>query len=655
VNHEPPTEVLNSMLAMAIPFFFSVVVRLGASKARVYQYSAASSYSGYGSNTAYGSTGSSYSTNMSKPLEAAENEELDELLWQWGYMLGALVGQSSEDDIAKLLKEHQAQLTGALLSCPRVNTRKSISRMLLRIASVGPAQALLVYKTLMEMLPSCSTNPPNNRLDEYSMTLQKMLEMAEVREHARTDEAVARILNSLIMTGIISTYHDDLSNISCKKLYGSNAGLAREAPELCDAVCELMRPVEELPEVSAKMIANASVLRELQTHSSTRGKVSLLGAGVWAEKADAIGRKLIEDTIVALTPQWSNAVNDLKKKLARDAMPALLTPEYGDILIEKLVRKAVELANQAKSAPIYQQENKSKLANEVLEFVLELSSNPIADSWLQNNRSVWEQLASQPTVPRSAALHRLLHGAEGAADAFVENAEQALVSAAHEQLKAHGEYFLGKRHWCQKAIQALGPMCDAAAAANWVMSHEVELSRADSADNSPLAGADAEQPTTYLDVDAADLINSWQKDCNKKLFQVCQNDKNLGGQMLQEKMLQYIQWGADIDNQVDNVSNRSCLHQAARNNQADAVKLLLDHGANANPETEGWTPLHNACNKHKPGQSFENFLSTIQNLVRGKADITSQITGNFMGGMTPLDICIKNNRKDAEDILRSYM
>merc|ERR1712166_1481567 len=198
VNHEPPTELLNSMLAMAIPFFFSVVVRLGASKARVYQYSAASSYSGYGSNTAYGSTGSSYSTNMSKPLEAAENEELDELLWQWGYMLGALVGQSSEDDIAKLLKEHQAQLTGALLSCPRVNTRKSISRML---------------------LPSCSTNPPNNRLDEYSMTLQKMLEMAEVREHARTDEAVARILNSLIITGIISTYHDDLSNISCKKLY----------------------------------------------------------------------------------------------------------------------------------------------------------------------------------------------------------------------------------------------------------------------------------------------------------------------------------------------------------------------------------------------------------------------------------------------------
>ena len=68
-----------------------------------------------------------------------------------------------------------------------------------------------------------------------------------------------------------------------------------------------------------------------------------------------------------------------------------------------------------------------------------------------------------------------------------------------------------------------------------------------------------------------------------------------------------------------------------------------------------WTPLHNACEKHKPGQSFEKFLSTIQNLVRGKADITSQITGNFMGGMTPLDICIKNNRKDAEDILRSYM
>ena len=165
------------------------------------------------------------------------------------------------------------------------------------------------------------------------------------------------------------------------------------------------------------------------------------------------------------------------------------------------------------------------------------------------------------------------------------------VSAVHEQLKAHGEYFLGKRHWCQKAIQALGPMCDGATAANWVMSHEVELSRADSADNSPLAGADAEQPTTYLDVDAADLINSWQKDCNKKLFKVCENVKNLGKQMLTEKMLQYIQWGADINNQVDNVSNRSCLHQAARNNQPNAVKLLLDHGANANPETEGYVQL----------------------------------------------------------------
>ena len=444
VNHKPPTELLISMLAMAIPFFFSVAVRLGASKARVYQYSAASSYTGYGSTSVYGSTGSSYTTNMSKPLEAEENEELDELLWQWGYMLGALVGQSSEDDIAKLLKEHQTQLTDALLSCPRVNTRKSISRMLLRIASVGPAQvtdcwyaavltgvclqALLVYNALMEMLPSCSTNPPNNRLDEYSMTLHKMLEMAEVRAHARADEGVARILNSLIMTGIISTYHDDLSNLSCKKLYGSNAGLARETPGLCDAVCELMRPVDELPELSAKMIANASVLRELQTHSSTRGKVSLLGAGVWAEgEAEAKGRKLITDTIVALTPLYSNAQNDLKKKMARDAIPALMTPEYGEILIEALVRKAVELANQAKSA-VYGKENKVKLANEVLEFVLELSSNSIADSWLQNNRSVWEPLASQPTVPMSAALHRLLHGEEGAADAFVENVEQALVS-----------------------------------------------------------------------------------------------------------------------------------------------------------------------------------------------------------------------------------
>jgi hypothetical protein len=665
-NHEPPAELLSSMLSMAVPFFFSVVVRLGASKPPVYSYSSAmgsSSYynsgtmSGFGSSISYGTGVTTYSNTMNKPLEAEENEELDELLWQWGYMLGTLIGQSSEADIVKLLEEHKKQLTGALLSCPRESTRKSISRMLLRIAAVGTNQALLVYHTLIAMLPSCSKTAPNDQLECYSATLRRLMQISEVREFARSHEGVARILNSWVtQTPLTLTDFNDINLTDpaggeCARPMGSHAGLGIKpnCAELGVAVCELLSPVDELPPVSAKMIGTASVLRDLQNHGSARGKVHLLSAGILTG-GETAAKKLISDTITDLTPSYVNTHNAVKQRTARDTIPALLTPEYGDTLMEALVRKAVELANPPANTYAAMKQQKAKLAAGVLELILEMSGNEIAYNWMQNNRNVWEAVASgvhMSDATHRAALDRLLHG-EGAENAGVENAEDALVSTVYEQLKAHGEYFDNKQHWCQKAIHMLGAGCDAATAANWVMSHEVELSRADRSDNGLIQGADGEVGAGFEEVDVADLIDSWQADCSDKLFKAAENGDNK-----LEKMERLIYRGADVNS--THLSGRTPLHNAARNNQADAVKLLLDHGANVNCDTDGWTPLHNACNFHKPN-GYPNCLPSIRNLLQGNADINLQISpGQGWAGKTPLDLCTDRNKKDAEELLRRYM
>ena len=59
---------------------------------------------------------------------------------------------------------------------------------------------------------------------------------------------------------------------------------------------------------------------------------------------------------------------------------------------------------------------------------------------------------------------------------------------------------------------------------------------------------------------------------SEKLWEACES-----GDSQIEEMRQYIQWGADVNYERN---NRSCLHQATgADNQADAVKLLLEHGA----------------------------------------------------------------------------
>ena len=58
---------------------------------------------------------------------------------------------------------------------------------------------------------------------------------------------------------------------------------------------------------------------------------------------------------------------------------------------------------------------------------------------------------------------------------------------------------------------------------------------------------------------------------SEKLWEACES-----GDSQIEQMRQYIQWGADVNYELN---NRSCLHQATHHNQADAVKLLSDHGA----------------------------------------------------------------------------
>lgn len=138
---EAEIELVEPLLQMVIPFFLQVVVRLGKEKENHYKSYSSGSYYNYGSSS-YSST--SYNND---PPEAEEDEDLDDLLWQWGYMVGTLARKLSQGEIKALLAEYQEELASVMLSCPRTMTGKSVSRMLLRLADFGPEQ--VVFRSRM--------------------------------------------------------------------------------------------------------------------------------------------------------------------------------------------------------------------------------------------------------------------------------------------------------------------------------------------------------------------------------------------------------------------------------------------------------------------------------------------------------------------------
>lgn len=287
-----------------------------------------------------------------------------------------------------------------------------------------------------------------------------------------------------------------------------------------------------------------------------------------------------------------------------------------------------------------------------MELVLELSSSEQVSNWLHQNRAVWEDWANQMQMSdlvQHHTLQKLVHGSSEGLQPDPE--EQMLVNTVHELLKAHGAYYDNKRAWCCKAIQA--GMSSTAEAVDWVLSNEVHLSRADKmVDADSEDGAESEDTSGAQEQQEEELISSWQKMVDKELFDAAMDgDENL------HDMRQKLEWGANIDSQhQQGLSWRTPLHNAARNNQPEGVKLLLENGADVSPSAgdSGWTPLHNAVNFH--GSGGQDCKETVRLLLKGKADVTAEIhDGGGWSGRTPLDVAVKADKKDIEDIIRLYM
>ena len=230
-----------------------------------------------------------------------------------------------------------------------------------------------------------------------------------------------------------------------------------------------------------------------------------------------------------------------------------------------------------------------------MELVLELSSSEQVSNWLHQNRAVWEDWANQMQMSDLVQHHTLQKLVHGSSEGLQPDPEEQMlvelrmfmaldsdsimqVNTVHELLKAHGAYYDNKRAWCCKAIQA--GMGSTAEAVDWVLSNEVHLSRADKmVDADSEDGAESEDTSGAQEQQEEELISSWQKMVDKELFDAAMDgDENL------HDMRQKLEWGANIDSQhQQGLSWRTPLHNAARNNQPEGVKLLLENGADVSP------------------------------------------------------------------------
>jgi hypothetical protein len=123
-----------------------------------------------------------------------------------------------------------------------------------------------------------------------------------------------------------------------------------------------------------------------------------------------------------------------------------------------------------------------------------------------------------------------------------------------------------------------------------------------------------------------------------KLMQACKNT-NI------EKVLKYIQDGADVNNQDD--FGQTALHYACYATTADVVRILLAAGADPNiKDDNGNTPLQFICNRSGPRP-----FKIAQELIRAGTDIDNRNNE----GQTALDINLSfaKNDKRIIELLRS--
>lgn len=88
------------------------------------------------------------------------------------------------------------------------------------------------------------------------------------------------------------------------------------------------------------------------------------------------------------------------------------------------------------------------------------------------------------------------------------------------------------------------------------------------------------------------------------------------------------------------IIGETALHMAARNNNLDIAKLLIENGADVNIQAvDGFTPLHNACKKQA--------VDVIELLLKNNADINAK----DFDGFTPLNIACRKNKHVAAYLL----
>jgi len=204
---------------------------------------------------------------------------------------------------------------------------------------------------------------------------------------------------------------------------------------------------------------------------------------------------------------------------------------------------------------------------------------------------------------------------------------------------------------CVDAVTTLGSTHDAAAHVDWLLAQQLLVpveSWAPTTTKKQNGHADDAESVPVVAQAIVQLQMSWQQMVDKKLF-----DNSMDGDTQIEQMVQALEWGANIES--THVQGRHPLHNAARNNQPLTINWLLENGAAASPSAggTGWTPLHNAINFH--GNQGHDFTQVIRNLVNGRADTSAQIVENSAWkGRTPLELAVKLEKKDIEDIIRLH-
>eukprot|EP00658_Telonema_sp_P-2_P020264 TRINITY_DN1800_c0_g2_i5.p1 TRINITY_DN1800_c0_g2~~TRINITY_DN1800_c0_g2_i5.p1 ORF type:complete len:2345 (+),score=758.67 TRINITY_DN1800_c0_g2_i5:146-7036(+) len=638
------SEVMKDMLEMALPFFFSLVSRLGKSKPTYYSSSYGTNYGS--TNTRYsGISSSNYTSVYSKPLEPEDDESLDELLWQWGQTLGTVIG--SCEDPAAVLRSHADDIRSVMLDCPRQSTRDSVSRMLLRFASVKD-QGEIVHSLLTDMLFKIVGS--SQHLDQLGFTLRKVLEQPELREAVRAKEGVAQILSVLLPSHLISL--QDAQKIAAadgRPAIMGKAGLltgvmnSKNAAALCDAVCGLLSPVDDLPEVSKELISNQAVVTKLRNGGGVLTEVYLIIAGL-TQGGDYNVKRCIGQIVTSLVPSPTSKAAGSSQD-GREALSILMKTEWCGAVMETLISKATEFNSNKQAWAIQQNQLKVEA---LVSIVTELASTqPAATEWLDENSSSWAWFGQlDPSDPGlRASLQRLLATGDKAPSL---DPEQELVRQIHEQLKTHGPYYFSKYEWCTKAVKTIG-RCEPHDAVAWIIKNEVQLAAAER--RAVVTGADAEgaaaESESLPEQSEEALVSSWQKMVDTKLFSAA----GQGGSL--DEMQEALDWGANLESV--HVQGRHPLHNAARNNQPKAVEFLISRGADPNPSAgeTGWAPLHNAVNFH--GNKGDDYSATVRALLKGRADPHMKITENStFRNRSPLDIATTFDKKQIEDIIRMY-